>query len=228
MNQIRIAGFGEATAAVIQRVRDKELEGVTAVLAAGAISPTQTDRMIILLIDENSDAALQTARAFHEAGALTIAVTSAGCSLPADSCTSQTVADVSSFSAVVRIILDIILNTNYIALDFNDLFTTLQGADSFKALSGEGQGNDRVAAAIHKVDVAISEYEKKMMRGLIFNLSYNNQSGHPLLMSELAVLPEFIETLSDGIEVAWGVTTDPSLPDDIVRIDFIISFISNN
>jgi cell division protein FtsZ len=117
-------------------------------------------------------------------------------------------------------IAEIITIKGIINRDFCDVETVMKDGGNAIIGMGTASGEHRIEKAIYKAlsspllnDLQIEQAERLLY--IVYSCDEN-----PVGMHELQELTDFMETLSEDIEILWGVYRDNTL-DDSVRIDVI-------
>ena len=221
-----VFGIGDSFNPIISKIGDLGYDGVlaTTIRPEQLPSPTEEDRMVIILADGANDSIIDAAKSYYQAGVLTLIVSHRPLERQCKFCDAQLVAYTESMYQSVKAILDMIFNNGLIALDFNDIHSCLHDSGFFKVVETIGKGGEqRVAEAIAKIEDKILTKEKKAIENFIISISFNRDIQPPLRMSEVKTLPDFLLSLPEEVNAIWGVFHDDKMPLDEVRLTAIIS-----
>lgn len=223
-----VFGIGESLKPVIDKIAALGYDGVSAttIRPEQLPSPTEEDRMVIILTDEGNDLVIDAAKGYYEAGILTLIVSHKRLEIQSKYCDAQLEddGDVDAAYQSVKAILDMIFNNGLIALDFNDIHSCLHDSGFFKVIETVGKGGEeRVAEAIAKIEDKISAKEKKAIENFIISISFNRDILPPVNMCEMKAISDFLSSLPEEVNAIWGVFHDDKMPLDEVRLTAIIS-----
>ncbi len=221
-----VFGIGESFKPIIDKISALGYEGVSAttIKPKQLPSPTEEDRMVIILTDEGNDLVVDAAKSYYQAGVLTLVVSHQQIGSQCKFCDAQLEADTEAIYKPVKAILDMIFNNGLIALDFNDIRSCLNDSGFFKVVESTGKGSDeRVADAISKIKNIISHKEKSAIEDFIISISFNHDIQPPISMREMKTLSDFLSSLPEGIDAILGVFHDDKMPLDEVRLTAVIS-----
>lgn len=111
-----------------------------------------------------------------------------------------------------RSISEIISENCYINVDFHDVRTTLRDSGTAIIATAEGEGEHRVAQAIHNAlhSPLLKSHDLKTSKRLLFKIMCSKDEG-AVSMKEMSEIRQFTDTLPDSIDVKWGVGDDPKL-----------------
>ena len=222
----RVLGMSEHLTPVINQIRAFGYHDVLAsILPPGQLpSPTDDDRMLIILADGCNDTATTIARSFYQAGILTLVISTVPFTGETSFCDAQSVTDLSSMPHCVKGILDMPIKSGYIRLDFNDLAHSLRNAGYFKIIGAVGSGEKaRVADALSKIGNQLSGEEKTSADNIITYLSFSSEMNPPLHISEMEPLAEYISDLPEKIDAIWGLLIDNTIPTNQLHLTAILS-----
>lgn len=129
-----VFGIGDSFKPIINKIGDLGYDGVlaTTIRPEQLQSPTEEDRMVIILTDEGNDSVIDAAKSYYQAGVLTLIVSHEQFESQCKFCDAQSVADTVTMYQSVKAILDMIFNNGLIALDFNDIHSCYMIPDSSK------------------------------------------------------------------------------------------------
>lgn len=221
-----VFGIGDSFKPIINKIGNLGYDGVSAttIRPEQLPSPTEEDRMVIILTDEGNDSVIDAAKSYYEAGVLTLIVSQRQYESQCKFCDAQSVADTETMYLSVKAILDMIFNNGLIALNFNDIHSCLHDSGFFKVIETIGKGGEeRVAEAIAKIEDKILTKEKKAIENFTISISFNHDIQPPVNMSEMKAVFDYISSLPEEINAIWGVFHDDKMPSDEVRLTAIIS-----
>lgn len=221
-----VFGIGDSFKPIINKIGDLGYDGVlaTTIRPEQLQSPTEEDRMVIILTDEGNDSVIDAAKSYYQAGVLTLIVSHEQFESQCKFCDAQSVADTVTMYQSVKAILDMIFNNGLIALDFNDIHSCLHDSGFFKVIETIGKGGEqRVAEAIAKIEDKILTKEKKAIENFIISISFNRDIQPPVNMCEMKAISDFLSNLPEEVNAIWGVFHDDKMPLDEVRLTAIIS-----
>lgn len=114
----RVFGFGESLKTTIDKIRNLGFDGVSAAIVSEDQVPTPTDedKMVIILVDEFIEAAIALSKSFYEAGSLTLTVSTRPIDSNSKFCDAQTIVRSEEMFVPVKCILDVLLNQGCINL----------------------------------------------------------------------------------------------------------------
>lgn len=221
-----VFGIGDSFKPIINKIGDLGYDGVSAttIRPEQLPSPTEEDRMVIILTDEGNDSVMDAAKSYYQAGVLTLIVSHEQFENQCKFCDVQSVADTETMYQSVKAILDMIFNNGLITLGFNDIHSCLHDSGFFKVIETVGKGGEeRVAEAIDKIEDKILTKEKKSIENFIISISFNRDIQPPVNMCEMKALSGFLSSLPEEVNAIWGVFHDDKMPLDEVRLTAIIS-----
>ena len=221
-----VFGIGESFKPIIDKIGALEYDGVSAktIRPEQLPSPTEEDRMVIILTGDGNDSVIDAAKSYYQAGVLTFIVSHKRLEGQSKVCDAQLVSDTGNMYQSVKAILDMIFNNGLIALDFNDIRSCLHDSGFFKVVETTGKGSEeREADAISQIENIISHKEKNAIENIIISISFNRDIQPQLNMCEMKILSDFISNLPEEVNAIWGVFHDNKMPLDEVRLTVIFS-----
>lgn len=224
--RFHVFGIGESFKPIIDKISDFGYDGVSAttIEPEQLPLPTEEDRMVIILTDEGNGSVIDAAKSYYQAGVLTLIVSHERFKSQCKFCDAQSISDTETMYLSVRAILDMIFNSGYIVLDFNDIHSCLHDSGFFKVVETISKGGEqRVAEAIAKIEDKILTKEKKSIENFIISISFNRDIQPPVKMREMKAISDFLSSLPEEINAIWGVFHDDKMPLDEVRLTAIIS-----
>lgn len=221
----RIIGFGADSVPMIDAIQKMGYDGMSAEMAdnANGIFPDDENVMLILLVTGDVENATTCAKTFYQAGVLTLAFCTENTMLPKDCLDSQTIIPIDKFVSSVVNILNPIVHSGQINLDFNDISRALKDSRRFIVTTIQGTGLGRVANAIESIKEFIKEFSLNKIENLIIILYYNKDSDQPFTMSDVSVISDYILTLPEEISVIWGLYQDEGLCNDDICVSLLCS-----
>lgn len=221
-----VFGIGESFKPIIDKIDALGYDGVSAkTIRPGQLPlPVEEDRMVIILADEGNDSVIDAAKSFYQAGVLTLIVSLIQFESQCKFCDAQLVADTDTMYQSVKAILDMIFNNGLIALDFNDIRSSIHDAGFFKVIETIGKGGEqRVADAISKIENTFSHKEKNAIDNFIISISFNRDIQPQVNMCEMKAISDFLSDLPEEVNAIWGVFHDDKMHLDEVRLTAILS-----
>lgn len=115
-----------------------------------------------------------------------------------------------------RSISEIISESCYINVDFQDVKTTLKDSGSAIIATAIGEGEHRITDAITNAlhSPLLKAHDINTSKRLLFKFMCSRESENPIRAEEIAEITSFTSRLS-GIDVKWGIGDDPSLGDKV-------------
>lgn len=115
-----------------------------------------------------------------------------------------------------RSISEIISESCYINVDFQDVKTTLKDSGSAIIATAVGEGEHRITNAIESAlhSPLLKAHDINTSKRLMFKFMCSKDSENPIRAEEIAEITAFTSKLS-GIDVKWGIGDDPSLGDKV-------------
>ena len=115
-----------------------------------------------------------------------------------------------------RSISEIISDSLYINVDFQDVKTTLKDSGSAIIATAEGEGEHRITQAINAAlhSPLLKDHDINTSKRLMLKFMCNKDSDNPIRAEEINEITSFTSKLS-GIDVKWGIGHDPSLGDKV-------------
>lgn len=221
-----VFGIGDSFKPIIDKIGALGYDGVSAkiIRPEQLPSPTEDDRMVIILADEGNDSVIDAAKSFYQAGVLTLIVSLRQLESQCKFCDAQLLTDTEAICQSVKAILDMIFNNGLIALDFNDIRSSLHDSGFFKVIETIAKGGEqRVAEAISKIENIVSPKEINTIENFIISISFNRNIQQQVSMSEINPISDFLSNLPEEINAIWGVFHNDKMPSDEVRLTAILS-----
>lgn len=115
-----------------------------------------------------------------------------------------------------RSISEIISDSLYINVDFQDVKTTLKDSGSAIIATAEGEGEHRITQAINAAlhSPLLKDHDINTSKRLMLKFMCSKDSDNPIRAEEINEITSFTSKLS-GIDVKWGIGDDPSLGDKV-------------
>lgn len=115
-----------------------------------------------------------------------------------------------------RSISEIISESCYVNVDFQDVKTTLKDSGSAIIATAIGEGEHRITNAIQNAlhSPLLKAHDINTSKRLLFKFMCAKDSKNPIRAEEIAEITTFTSKLS-GIDVKWGIGDDPSLGDKV-------------
>ena len=217
----RVIGIGEATKEIIETVRSYGYDCVSATVLTEPFEcvPTDEDKMVIIVANDNEDHANSIAKTFHDAGVLTLGLLDNADLDCYDSVVSE--ATYTEYPDLIKAILQPIVTQGMIAYDFNDLQTALTDAKHFLIKSVTRCGKERVAKATGCIKSSLTSSLLNKIERLSIFLYFNKFGKRPLVMQEMAALTDFLNELPESIYVIWAVYPDESISDEEIKVTIL-------
>lgn len=219
----RVIGFGENAKSAIKHIAVLDYSSVSAEIYHSEVvyTPSENDRMVILLADAISENFKSVAKSFYEAGVLTLGVASTACNIPDDILDSYTILRHDRFLEAVRTLIAPVAEYGPTCYDLNDLRQTLGDMKHFLTATACGRGECRIKDAVNSIAEQLSENNIDSVERLSIFLYFNKESESPVRVEEIAALSEYVNTLPESIETIWGALYDNQLKDGEVKISII-------
>lgn len=217
----RVIGIGEATKEIIEAVNLCGYDCVSATVLNPPFEcvPTEEDKLVIIVAKDGAPQANSIAKAFHDAGVLTLGLLDNADLDCYDSVVSE--ASYTEYPDLIKAILQPIVTQGMIAYDFNDLQTTLTDAKHFLIKSVTRCGKERVAEAIGCIKSSLTSSLLNKIERLSIFLYFNKVGKQPLVMQEMAALTDFLSELPESIYVIWAVYPDDSINDEEIKVTIL-------
>lgn len=116
-----------------------------------------------------------------------------------------------------RSISEIISESCYINVDFQDVKTTLKDSGSAIISTAIGEGEHRISKAIDSAlhSPLLKKHDIYSSKRLLLKFVCWKDSENPLRAEEIAEITQFTSKLPPSIEVKWGIGDDPALEDKV-------------
>lgn len=216
----RVIGIGYGVEKIINKVKSLGFEGVSTEVVKYPFdcTPTDEDKIAIIVFTDCDDNANRIANTFHDAGVLTIgfngdAVPSYYDSIMKSVCPSE-------IPEIIKTLLQPIVTPCLISYDFNDLSTILRDSGYFTVKSATG---NNVKQATDKLQESISECDLQYAEHLALHLYYNPNRPTPIAMSDMASVQELISKLPESVIVIWSVNHDDKLNEEEIHLSAVMA-----
>ncbi len=116
-----------------------------------------------------------------------------------------------------RSISEIISETCYINVDFQDVKTTLKDSGTAIISTAFGEGEHRISDAIHNAlhSPLLKAHDINTSKRLLLKFTCWKDSPNPIRTEEITEITEFTAKLPSSIDVKWGIGDDPSMGDRV-------------
>lgn len=130
------------------------------------------------------------------------------------------------FGIPIEILFSIIRSQGVINIDFADIISTLKGGKIATIAYGIGQGEGRITKAFENLmdSPFFNNLQITKAQSILVYLSYNDD----IQMHEMSELSEILSQFTEHTEIIWGMTMDPELASNVVKISVIITGITND
>lgn len=190
-------------------------------------TPTEEDKMVILLSNGNSQQLEGIAKSFYQAGVLTVLVTTKIVEMKEAFCDTQTVTPIESMPFIVRALFNYLFSIRVNGVDSDDLSALLYKSGKFKVIQVSSVWKENcIREMVSKISKKISCYNIEQIERL--NLDIYKKSGYEsLTLTELKAIKDYFRELSDDIDVALLICLDSfewsdKLQNDKVRLDALL------
>ncbi len=218
--RFKVIGIGTGITDIIEKIKSFGYDSVDCSLAKapGDCIPMDDDKMVIIVAKDNEKVANAIAKMYHEAGKLTIGLVTGADMLCYDSIAIDT--DCEDYPEVIRILLAPMVTMGYTCYDFNDLYTTLRHRQFFKTLVTDGKSIEEAVISMHRIMENVAMERIESLSALLY---FNRERLPAITMDDMSSFIEMMSGLPESIDIIWGVNFENTLPDDIIRITFIMS-----
>lgn len=221
---IRVIGFGNNIEKTLAKIDSKGYYGMKTEKYSEyeSYTPTEEDKMIILLGSPNSERVRNIAKTFYEADVLTIIVMNRFERILTVNIDAYTIVKPEDIVKTVNALVDPLLMPCRIAFDFNDLKLTLKNK-RFLITLGQGEGENRMADAINQATHLIGKERLHSIDNISIIIYYAAEGSQSLSMAEMATVKNFIRMLPESTETVWALYQDETMPPKGVRVSIIAS-----
>lgn len=178
--------------------------------------------MLIVLSSGDCNGLEELLNTFHQAGVLTIVISTDALNIATDTYDSLMIADHSEIISVVTNLLNPVFCQGRINCDFNDLVNTLRNSGRFVTLSAFGCGKDRIKDAVQSLSKQFSLYEPFENLTLIIRANERNLDPQ-LSMKEMKVITNYISQLTESVFVILCMYNDETLDAKTIGLSAIAS-----
>ncbi len=221
----RVVGLGQEMMPVIAELNrlNNEYLSCTMIDGSGDLTPSGEDKMIVFLTDGESQQLVKLTKCFHEAGVLTLVVSTRRF-VRSEYIDAMTVTPIGDMSKVVRGLLDPILLNGPTNVAFHDIHSILHDACYFRITATSSHLKDnRISDALDKQKQELGEEILNEVDGMMLVI-YTNENLEPkLMMNELQPLMDHLNRIPENTGVIWGLHYDNNMSTDEVRISTIMS-----
>lgn len=217
----KVIGIGNGVTDIIEKVKSFGYDCVGCFIAntPSDCTPMDDDKMVIIVARDNEEVANEIAKAYHDAGVLTIGLVY-NSNITCYDCVT-TGSRHGDFSGIIKTLLQPIVAQGYICFDYNDLCTILHDSGYFKTLIAEGKN---VEEAVNNMKEMLAKVPAQHIESLSAHLYFNRERQPYITMSDMKHLSEMISSLPESINVIWSVNFDDTLSDDLIRFSIIMSW----
>lgn len=216
----KVIGIGSGMTDIIENVTSFGYECVSCLVANDSTDcvPTDEDKMAIIVTKDNVDAANEIAKAYYDAGVLTIGLVPDADYSCYDSVATETRS--AAFLETIKNLLLPVATYGYICYDFNDLCTILKDSHSFSTLTTNGR---TVEDAVVSMKEQLESVALKDIESLTAHIYFNRERRDKIKMEDMVHLSNMISNLPESIDVIWSVNFDDTLPEDVIKFTIIMS-----
>lgn len=217
----RVIDFRKKSKILINKINSLKYPGVKTFNHQDSdIIPAEEGLMAILINPTNKDIQYFS-KSFYQAGVLTLIVSSRDLNSDKDCFDSFTKIPQSKFFQTLKGILDTLFHFGPISFDFNDIKLTFKDSGKFLVKTFISETSEE---GINKLSDDISQELKEYdYENLTFILTINKESNKPLLTSGVENFHFFLKSLSEDINIIWGVQNDEKLNLNQIIITTILS-----
>ena len=222
----RVICVGEELSGVFRPIFSMGFDGVLVQSTTMFPNPTpsEEDKMVILLTNGRSPLLESIAKSFYQAGVLTLVVSTSLIETKETICDAQTVTSMKSMPLIVKRLFAPLFSDQLTCYDYNDLCDTLHKTGRFKAIEASSQLNDhRIEDAITKISGMIGPDDFNHVEKVSFIIFINRGLQPQLEISEMQTLSEYVHKLPEEVDVLWSVNYDNNISTNEVRLEAILS-----
>lgn len=116
-----------------------------------------------------------------------------------------------------RSISEIISESCYVNVDFQDVKTTLKDSGTAIISTAIGEGENRISKAINNAlhSPLLKKHDITTSKRLLFKFVCWKDSPNPLRAEEIAEITQFTSKLPASIDVKWGIGDNPEMGDKV-------------
>lgn len=216
----KVIGIGSETIGIIEKVKSFDYDCVGGLVANAPTDcvPSDEDKMAIIVTYDNVEAANEIAKAYHDAGVLTIGLVPEADYSCYDSIATGTKS--ADFLETIKNLLLPVVTYGYICYDFNDLCTILKNSHSFSTLTTNGRS---VEEAVSNMKEQLENVAIKDMESLSAHIFFNRERRANIKMEDMVHLSNMISDMPESINVIWSVNFDDSLSEELIKFTIIMS-----
>ena len=220
----RVLGYGESFHNLIQEIKQLGYEGLQAdILTQGeTLIPTDEDKMLIILCSSACTGLESLLNTFHQAGVLTIVISTDSLHIPTQTYDSLMVAGRNEMICIVKALLNPVFFHGRLTYDFNDLAFTLRDSRHFITIFAPGSGPERMNKAVTSLSDKLSIHEGVENISLIIQ-SNERTMEPPLCMDEMSLIADYVSQLPESVTVIWAIYNDETLDCNTVGLSVIAS-----
>ena len=220
----RVLGYGESLHNLIQEIKQLGYEGLQAdILSQGEILiPTDEDKMLIILCSSACTGLKSLLNTFHQAGVLTIVISTDSLHIPTQTYDSLMVAGRNEMIGIVKALLNPVFFQGRLTYDFNDLAFTLRDSCHFITIFATGSGPERMKKAVTSLSDKLSIHEGVENISLIIQ-SNERTMEPPLCMGEMSLIADYVSQLPESVTVIWAMYNDETLDCNTIGLSVIAS-----
>lgn len=218
----RVIGYGDSFLDLIQEIKQIGYEGLQAdiIKEPEAIIPGDEDKMLIVLCSTACMGIEGLLNTFHQAGVLTIVISTVPLIIATDTYDSLMIAERNEMINVVKTLLNPVFYQGRINYDFTDLVYTLRDSGRFVTLSAFGCGKNRMKDAVQSLSELFSPNEHVENLSLIIHAN-DKMIDPPLCVEEAKVLADYISHFPESINVIWAMYNDETLDSHTIGLSAI-------
>lgn len=220
----RVIGYGDSFQDLIQEINNIGYEGLQAVVLKDGdmILPTDEDRMTIFLCSSECRGLESLLNTFHQAGVLTIVISTDSLHIPTQTYDSLMVAWRNEMIGIVKALLNPVFFHGRLTYDFNDLAFTLRDSRHFITIFATGCGPERMKEAVTSLSDKLPIHEGVENISLIIQ-SNERAMEPPLCMAEMSLITDYVGRLPESVNVIWAMYNDDTLDCNTVGLYVIAS-----
>lgn len=222
----RVFCIGQEMSGVFRSIISLGLEGVSIQPTSMFPNPTPTDedKMVILLSDGYCQQLENIAKSYYQAGLLTLIVSTTSIDKLNGICDAMTVSHIETMPFIVKSLLEPIIKQGKINYDFNDLYNTLHNTEKFKIESAISRNNgNRIAELVDNLTDLRGNFTLSGSEFISLIFYLNKDANPPLAISEFQPLLEYIGRCPENVSVLWALNYDNNLRLNEIRLDTIAS-----
>lgn len=185
-------------------------------------TPTEGDKMVILLSNGDSQQLEGIAKSFYQAGVLTVLVTTKIVEMTEAFCDTQTVAPIESMPFIVKALLNYLFSIRVNGVDSDDLSALLYKSGKFKVIQVSSVWKENcIQEMVSKISKKLA-YNIGQIERLSLVIYINNTNFQSLKITDLEALKDYVHELPNNIDVIWSIGYDNEMQNDEVRLDALL------